>query len=151
MIVRRIARPLTAGVFVVGGIDTLRKPEGRVQKARKVVEPLDPVARQAGVGGLDPDQVTRIDAGVKIVAGLMLATGRLPRLSALALAASLAPTTVAGHPFWEESDAQARKGQLMHFLKNLAILGGLLTTVVDTGGRESLPHKARRVVGRAGG
>lgn len=146
MIVRRLARPLLAGVFIVGGIDTLRTPAPRAQKAKKVVEPLDPIARQAGIGGLDPEQVTRVDAGVKIVAGLMLATGRLPRVAALVLAASLVPTTAAGHPFWQEQDKQARKGQLMHFLKNLAILGGLLTTVVDTGGRESLPHKARRAL-----
>lgn len=150
MIVRRVARPLMAGVFIVGGIDTLRKPEPRARKAKAVVEPLQPVARQAGLGGLDPEQVTRIDAAAKVVAGLMLATGRLPRLSALALATSLVPTTVAGHPFWAESEAPARKGQLMHFLKNVAILGGLLTMVVDTGGRESLPHKARRLASRVG-
>lgn len=150
MIVRRVARPLMAGIFVVGGVDTLRNPEPRAQKAKKVVEPLDPVAREAGLGGLDPVQVTRIDAAVKIVGGLMLATGRLPRLSAFALVASLVPTTVAGHPFWEETDKQARKGQRTHFLKNLAIIGGLLTMVVDTGGRESLPHRARRLAARVG-
>lgn len=151
MIVRRVARPLLAGIFLVGGVDTLRTPDPRAEKAKKVVEPLEPVARQVGLGGLDPVQVTRIDAGVKILAGFMLATGRLPRLSALALAVSLVPTTAAGHRFWEEQDKQARKGQLMHFFKNLAILGGLLTTVVDTGGRESLPHRARRVAGQVGG
>jgi len=151
MMVRRLARPLMAGVFVVGGIDTLRKPEPRAQKAKAVVEPLDPVARQVGLAGLDPETVTRVDAAVKVVAALMLATGRLPRLSALVLAVSLVPTTVAGHRFWEESDKQARKGQLMHFLKNLAILGGLLTMIVDTGGRESLPHRARRLAARSGG
>lgn len=147
MIVRSLARPLMAGIFVVGGIDTLRKPGPRARKAKAVIEP---VAKQAGLEGIDPEQVTRIDAGVKIVAALMLATGRLPRVSALVLAGSLLPTTVAGHRFWEESESMARKGQLMHFLKNFAILGGLMTMVVDTGGRESLPHKARRLAARAG-
>lgn len=140
-VVRRIARPLLAGVFVSGGIDTLRNPPPRVEKAGR-----------AGVGELpfgDPEQLTKINAGVQVGAGLLLATNRLPRLAALALAGSLVPTTYAGHPFWAEKDKAARKGQQIHFFKNLAILGGLLTAAVDTGGRESVPHRAKRAVADA--
>ena len=152
MIVRRIARPLMAGIFIAGGIDTLRHPGPRAKKAQPVAEPVAAAARNSGVSAisdLDAEQIVRIDAAVKVAAGLMLATNRLPRLSALALAASLAPTTVTGHPFWAEKDREARKAQRTHFLKNLSILGGLLTAVVDTGGRESLPHKVSRTAGRA--
>ena len=38
MLVRRIARPLLASSFIVGGIDTLRNPQSRVPGARPVVE-----------------------------------------------------------------------------------------------------------------
>jgi uncharacterized membrane protein YphA (DoxX/SURF4 family) len=43
----------------------------------------------------------RVDGAVKVAAGLALATGRFPRLSALILLASLAPTTYTGHPVLE--------------------------------------------------
>jgi uncharacterized membrane protein YphA (DoxX/SURF4 family) len=84
-----------------------------------------------------------------VVGGLALATGRLPRLSALVLAGSLVPTTVVGHPFWAESEPTVRTGQRVHFAKNLGLLGGLLLAVADTGGRESLPHAATRLSRRS--
>jgi uncharacterized membrane protein YphA (DoxX/SURF4 family) len=58
--------------------------------------------------------------------GTALAIGIKPRLAALSLAASLIPTTLAGHRFWEEEDERARAMQLTQFLKNLGLLGGLL-------------------------
>jgi len=45
------------------------------------------------------------------------------------LAGSLIPTTAAGHRFWEESDPSTRAQQTIHFLKNAAMLGGLLAVV----------------------
>ncbi len=44
---------------------------------------------------------------MQIASALALATGRAPRLAATVLAASLVPTTLAGHRFWEESDPTA--------------------------------------------
>lgn len=137
MLVRRLARPLLASIFVTGGIDTLRGTPARARKAAPVVEP---VANQLG---LTPEQLVRVDAGVKIVAGLLLATNRLPRLSAIVLAASLVPTTVGGHRFWEEDDPAARRNQLLHLQKNAALLGGLLLAAVDTEGKPSLAHRTR--------
>ena len=49
--------------------------------------------------------------------------------SALALAGSLVPTTLAGHRFWEEEDDAARAQQTVQFLKNLAMFGGLLMII----------------------
>jgi putative oxidoreductase len=73
----------------------------------------------------------------------MLATNRLPRVSALLLAASLMPTTYAGHPFWSETDKQVRQQQRASFLKNVGLLGGLLVTALDRRRRrDSLLHRA---------
>jgi putative oxidoreductase len=133
--IRSLARPLLASMFVAGGYDALRSPGGRVD-----------AARAAGLS--EPEKVVRANAATQLVGGLTLATGHLPRLSALALAGSLVPTTLVGHAFWSESDPGARKGQQIHFLKNLSMLGGLLLAAADTGGRESLPHAATRVTRR---
>ena len=127
-----LARPLLASMFVVGGVDALRKPGGRVAAVR-------------AVGLSSPEQLVRVNAATHLVGGLALATGRFPRLAALALAGTLVPTTYVGHPFWAAPDAAAKQQQQAHFFKNLGLLGGLLLAAADTGGRESLPHAASRV------
>src|SRR3954467_7856510 len=101
MLVRRIARPLLASSFIYGGIDTLRNPQSRVPGARPVVEQITSTAdRQLPVKGpRDVEQWVKIDAWVKVAAGTMFSFGKLPRISALALSASIVPTTLAGHRF----------------------------------------------------
>jgi uncharacterized membrane protein YphA (DoxX/SURF4 family) len=135
-LVRRAARPLLAATFVTNGIETLREPGPHIQRARDAG--LD---QQLPV---DAATLTRVGAAVQIGAGVMLATNRLPRLSALALAASLVPEAYAEAPFWSETDKQARGQQRRDFVTKLGLLGGLLIAAVDTGGRESLPHKLGR-------
>jgi uncharacterized membrane protein YphA (DoxX/SURF4 family) len=151
MLVRRIARPLLASSFIYGGIDTLRNPQSRVPGARPVVEQITEVAdKQLPVQvPRDVEQWVKIDAGVKVAAGTLFALGRLPRLSAVALSASIVPTTLAGHRFWEHDDPKERFGQLSHFLKNLGLLGGLLLAAVDTEGKPSVGWRARRAAGHA--
>ena len=134
--IRRVAGPLLAMMFVVGGAEALRAPGTKVERVRA-----------AGLN--QPEKLVRANAALMLVAGLGLGTGRLPRLSALLLAGSLVPTTVVGHPFWSEKDRAVRTQQQTHFLKNLGLLGGLLMTVADTGGRESVPHAAGRLSRRA--
>ncbi len=148
LLVRAIARPMLAATFISGGVSTLRKPAARVAAAERVVAPL--VSRVPQLS--DTQQVVKIDAAAKVVFGSMLALGKLPRLSALVLATSLVPTTIAGHPFWEEQDPTRRAQQRVHLMKNAGLLGGLLLAAVDTEGRPSLGWWARRtprVVGHA--
>ena len=124
---RRIARPLLAGVFVQGGIDVLRNPGPRAER-------VEPVLSKLGDALPLPDDtvsLVRLNAAVHVVAGTLLALGKVPRLAAAVLAASLVPTTVAGHRFWEEDSPQSKAMQRTHFLKNLAILGGLIVTATE--------------------
>ena len=67
------------------------------------------------------------------------------------LAATLVPTTLAGYRFWEERDPSVKAAQRVQFLKDLSVLGGLLSIATNTGGRPSLPWRARRAVGSAVG
>jgi hypothetical protein len=48
------------------------------------------------------------------------------------LAASLLPTTIAGHAFWTIDDPSERQGQRLQFMKNMAMLSGLLFAVIDS-------------------
>jgi uncharacterized membrane protein YphA (DoxX/SURF4 family) len=151
MLVRRIARPMLAGTFIYGGIQTLRNPQSRVPGAAPIVEQITEIAdKQLPVHlSHDVEQWVKINAGVHVGAGALLALGRFPRFSALALATSLVPTTFAGHRFWEHDDPKEKFGQTSNFLKNTSMLGGLLLAAVDTEGKPSVGFRARKTAGAA--
>ena len=146
-VVRLIARPMLASMFVAGGYNSLKNADYLAQRAAPVTDKLSPAVDKATEPlpfSLDSKGMVQANGLVHVVGGLMLATGRMPRLSAFALAATLVPTTLAGHRFWEEDDAQARANQRIHFLKNVSMAGGLLLATVDTAGKPSLAWRARR-------
>lgn len=138
-----IARPLIAGIFVYEGINALRNSAPKTPAAEKVTAPI------TSATGLDAEAVVKINGAVQVAAGVALAAGIMPRPAALVLAASLVPTTLAGHRFWEIDDARDRAQQTLHFLKNTAIVGGLLSMANSTGGRPSIPWRARRAISGA--
>jgi putative oxidoreductase len=151
-LVRLIARPMLSSMFIMGGINALKNPDQMAQRAKPVIDRLQPLLQRATGPSpidLDPKRVVQINALVDIGAGAALATGRWPRISALVLAVSLLPTTFGGHRYWEEDDGQSRSNQKVHFTKNLSILGGLLLASVDTEGRPSLAWQARRQASKA--
>ena len=143
-VTRRIARPLLAAVFVSSGIDTLRNPGPRVAMAESLP---DEVTESLPVD--DTEQLVKINAGVQVAAGVLLAIGRFPRLAAAALAGSLVPTTLAGHSFWEEGDPGARAQQQTQFLKNAGLLGGLILAMFDTEGEPSVAWRTKKAAERA--
>ncbi|MCJ0904229.1 DoxX family protein [Rhodococcus sp. ARC_M6] len=151
MLVRRIARPLLSTIFIVGGIDALRNPAQRAVKASplidKSVETLPGAVTQKLPA--DPETLVKLNAVVQIGGGVLLASGKAPRVASLALAGSLIPTTLAGHDFWNESDPSIRAMQRTNFVKNLSLLGGLMIASVDTEGKPSLGWRGRRAAKKA--
>ena len=97
----------------------------------------------------DPETLVKINGAVQVVAGSMLALGRFPRLSSVLLAASVVPTTLAGHRFWEQTDPDAKSQHKVQFLKNLGLLGGLMLAAVDTEGRPGLAWRTRHATRHA--
>jgi putative oxidoreductase len=131
---------MLASIFIVQGLDSLMHPDTKAPAAEKVVRPL---AERVPVVPDNVEQAVRLNGAVQLVAGSLLAIGKFPRLSAAALAASLIPTTAAGHRFWESSDKQERAQQKVHFLKNVTMLGGLLIAASDTAGNPSIAWRGR--------
>jgi len=137
-LLRVIARPMLASMFVSGGASALQDPGRRVERAEPVAEAIRKVAPNAPISAAT---LVRANAVVHLLGGIALATGRAPRLSALALAATMPPTTAMGHQFWNETDPAQRQNQKVHFLKNVAMTGGLLMSTLDPD-----PHK--KFIGR---
>lgn len=124
---RPAARLLMGSTYVLLGFDALRAPGARVDQAAPTLAAIRKVVPLPE----DDELVVRGNAAVMVAAGGLLAMGIAPRLSALALAGSLVPTTFAGHSYWAVEDEAARKQQRIQFHKNLAMLGGLLFAALD--------------------
>jgi uncharacterized membrane protein YphA (DoxX/SURF4 family) len=131
-LLRPIARVLTGSTYALLGLDALRAPGGRVDLAAPVLATV----RKAVPLPDDDEVLVRANAAVMVAAGTAMALGKAQRLSALALAGSLIPTTMAGHAYWALEDEAQRKAQRIQFHKNMAMLGGLLFAVLEQSGSD---------------
>ncbi|HMT31663.1 MAG TPA: DoxX family protein [Dermatophilaceae bacterium] len=138
--IRTLARPMLASIFLVSGLETIKRPGARVRAATPLLDRVIPVL------GLPDDKelLVRANGAAMLAGGAMLATGRMPRVAAGILAASLVPTTLSVHSFWEAPEAE-RPAQKIQFLKNLSMLGGLLLATVDTEGKPGLAWRAGKL------
>lgn len=148
-LVRLLARPMLASIFVIQGAAAIKNPEPLAPAAKPVIDRFLPALRKAAPAAVaeripdDTKTLVRINGAVQVLGGLALATGRAPRGAALALIASMVPTTLAGHAFWEEDDPDKRAAQRVQLLKNAGLAGGLLLAAVDTEGKPGLMWRAR--------
>ena len=146
-VTRLLARPMLASMFVVGGVNALKNADALATRAQPVADKVVPRVQRLIPQVPIPTNTTtlvRLNAGAQILAGAALATGRAPRLASTLLAATLVPTTLAGHRFWEETDPAAKGNQRIHFFKNVSMFGGLLLAGVDTDGKPGVAWRARR-------
>ncbi|MEW1613102.1 MULTISPECIES: DoxX family protein [unclassified Streptomyces] len=149
-VLRKIARPLLASMFVSGGYTAVRDPARLVPVAEPVTDPVaTTIAPRTSLLPEDPESLVRLNGAVQLGAGVLLALGRAPRLASAALAVTLVPTTLAAHRFWTIEDPEERAAQRVHFLKNVSLLGGLLIAAADTHGKPSLAYRTRSAVGHA--
>lgn len=82
-------------------------------------------------------------AAVEIVGGLAILLGFETKWASLALIAFLIPTTLIFHDFWAVPLEEQQLQQIM-FLKNIAIMGGLLSLAVAGAGAYSVDYLAHR-------
>jgi uncharacterized membrane protein YphA (DoxX/SURF4 family) len=147
--VRTAARVMLSAIFISSGVKILLNPASRAEQAGRVTDRVGPLLEKIDPRlPTDTVTLTRIKGGVDVVAGLLLATGHLTRPAAATLAATLVPTTVAGHSFWAMPKEERAQHQVQ-FLKNLGLLGGLLLAAADTEGRPSLAYRTSHAVDRS--
>jgi uncharacterized membrane protein YphA (DoxX/SURF4 family) len=149
MVIRRIARPLLSVAFIGQGVNSLLNPKSAAEAAAPAVSGLqalpDPVSSNIPS---DPETVAKITAAVQVAGGLLLATGKLPRVASAALALTVLPANLGTHSFWNESDPQLKGQKRQQFLTDLSLVGGLLIASADTAGKPSLGWRGRRAAER---
>src|SRR5690625_1479356 len=138
-LLRTLARPLLAAVFIVDGWDAMRHPERHAKNLEPIAKPLTSVAEN--VPGMPNDTVSLARAGgaVCVVAGGMLATGRMPRLAAAALAVAAVPVALASRP--RGQTPEERREELSTFLRKVGLVGGLIFAAGDRRGEPSMRWK----------
>jgi len=151
MLIRRVARPMLAAVFIGQGFEALRSPKPAAEAARPALEGLQKLPDPVGSGvPSDAETFAKITAAVQIGGGLLLASGRLPRLASAALAGTVIPANLGAHMFWDEHDEALKAEKRRAFLTDLSLLGGLLIASADTAGKPSLGWRGRRAARKVG-
>jgi uncharacterized membrane protein YphA (DoxX/SURF4 family) len=149
MLIRRIARPLLSAVFIGQGVETLRNPKVTMDAVRPTMTALQTLPEPVGSKvPTDPATAARINAAVQVGGGLLLATGRLPRIASAALAFTVIPGSLGAHLFWNETDPEVKAQKRRDLLTDLSLLGGLIIASADTAGKPSLGWRSRHAAGR---
>ena len=125
-----IGRILMSAIFILSGIS-------------KFADPASTIGYMSSAGVPRPDILVYVAAVAELAGGLSLLFGFLARIGALGLIVLVVIITGFFHRFWELPAAEAAMQQA-HFLKNLAIMGGLFMVVAMGPGRYSLDAGIRR-------
>jgi putative oxidoreductase len=123
---RFAGRALLSGIFVYSGYGMFNNAERYAKSAAEAL-PMLP----------EEPMLAKVQGATMLVAGSALAVGILPKLSARILALAMLPNTYVGHPFWK-AKPEDRRPQLVHFLKNVGLIGGLL--YISAGPRPKVEH-----------
>ncbi len=108
------ARVLVALVFLANGFGII--PQGF---------PTKELAEHGAPAALVP-LLMLVARTIQIVGGFGLMLGLYPRIAVIAVIVFLVPATLVGHEFWRAVGTPAYIPQLLQFLKNAAMTGGLL-------------------------
>lgn len=123
----RIGRVLLASLFVISGIF-------------KIVGFAGTVGSFGSLGLPVPTLAVLVTILVEVGGGLLLMTGRGVRPVSLVIALFTVGATLSAHHFWTLEGAAAQ-GQMIHFLKNVALIGALL--LVSSIDPQAQPEESR--------
>lgn len=143
--IRKIARPMLASVFVWDAVDTLRNTTEHVAETESVLSGLRKVlpAPYSDYVPADPELVARGLASAKVASGSLFALGKAPRTSAAVLALTHLPSLF-GNAFWNADNEADKKDKRTGFVTDTALIGALAILTQDTEGNPSLRWRAQK-------
>jgi putative oxidoreductase len=120
-----VGRILLAVIFIMSGFGKITGFEGT---AGYIASKGFPMAQL----------VTVLTIAIELGGGILLAIGYKARWAGLVLAVFTLLAALIFHNFWAVADAAEKMNQQIHFLKNLAITGGMLMVYAFGPGRYSV-------------
>jgi putative oxidoreductase len=119
-----VGRILMALIFLMSGFQKIFQFNGTAQKIAEQGLPLASIALAFAIL-------------FEVAGGLSVVFGFKTRLGSIFLILFLIPATLLFHDFWTFSGDEVR-AQMVHFMKNLSILGGLLVLATQGPGALSV-------------
>lgn len=128
-----IGRLVFGGFFLYNGINHLKERKSLTGYAQSKNVPMAEAAVTA--------------TGIAMIAGgTSILLGVKPKLGAAAIAIFLGGVSPVMHDFWRMEDPNQRMNEMVHFTKNLALLGGALALLgVDEPWPVSVPISQREI------
>ena|SRR4051812_38841338 len=122
-IIHGLGRAIFGGFFLYNGINHLRNSEA--------------LEGYAAAKQVDNPRLSVQASGILMTAaGAALVLGLAPRLGALGVAGFLAAASPKMHDFWNVEDPAQRQGEMIHFSKNIALLGAAIALMGLAGEKE---------------
>ena len=121
-------RILLALIFVISGYNKLVGFDGTVGYIASKGLPLPQLAAAAAIT-------------IELIGGILLVIGWQTRWAATAIFLFLIPTTLIFHPFW--AVAAGKQIEMIQFMKNLCIMGGMLYVMAFGAGPLSVDNRKR--------
>jgi putative oxidoreductase len=112
-ILTRLSRALLGGILAFMALDNFRNRESMVEYADSKDVP-------------EAELLVPLASGTLLFGGIGVALKRFPRAAPGAAATFLLCVTPMMHDFWNIDDEGEKQTQQVHFLKNGALLGGML-------------------------
>lgn len=109
-----MGRIVFGGFFLYNGINHLAQRKMLAQYAGSKNVPA-------------PDAAVTVSGVALIVGGASILLGMKPKIGAAAIVGFLAGVSPMMHDFWTAQDPQQRMNEMIHFSKNMAMLGAALT------------------------
>lgn len=125
-----VGRILMSAIFIISGI-------------AKLTDPVGTVGYMNSAGVPNADTLVYIAGIAELAGGLSLLFGFLTRIGALGLIVLLVLINLLMHDFWTLTGAE-RQMQMVQFVKNLAVMGGLFMIVAMGPGRYSIDWAMRK-------
>lgn len=123
-----IGRLLLAFLFVYSGFGKIGGFEGTAASIAAKHVPM-------------PEIATTIAIVIEFIGGLMIVVGWRARWAAFAVAAFTLVATILYHNFWAMADAAIAGTNKIMFMKNIAVIGGLLLVYAFGPGRLSIDRR----------
>ncbi|SRR5579875_1448460 len=108
-----VGRLVLGGFFVYNGINHFKQKQALAQYAGAKNVP-------------NPEMAVLVSGAMLAAGGASLILGMKPKLGALAIIGFLSTVSPAIHDFWNATDPQAKQQDMIHFSKNMALLGAAL-------------------------
>ena len=119
-----VGRILLAAIFIISGFGKITGWDGTAAYMASKGLPMVPA-------------LLALTIAIELGGGILLAIGYKARWAALAIFLFTIPVTLVFHNFWAADAAQVQMQQI-NFLKNLAIMGGMLMVVAFGAGTYSV-------------